>query len=434
MLNKINQKTKLQCLTSLMSILLLAGCQDMARDEFAIPADSALLGLLGPLSGADSTLGTSVERGALLAIKEINESGGVLGRQLALIRGDDQCTASNGAMTAKRLIEKGVLAVVGGACSGPAIHAIENYLNPNNIMVPFVGTTSTSPYLTGLYMPSGSTSYFRTQPSDAKQGAVLANYIKNTAGKSTVSIIAVTQNGDGSENYYGNRFRQSFVSAYQTAGGTIINTIEYKKGTTDFTAAQINTLYASNPQGIVLISYPLEAAGISKAIGTNKPGSTTPLFGGDASYTRTILDNGNVSVLEGITGTSPAADFTSANYIAFANAYKNRTGRTAPENAENGYDAVYSIAYAAIKGNALTSEAIKSNLISVTGGATGTGTVINVGEFAKGVQTLSQNTAINYEGASGSLNFDSNGDPSVGYYIIWKVVNGQIVTIGTAAQ
>jgi len=109
-------------------VSLLAGCAGSSSDDI-------LIGVLVPTSGTEAYYGTDMMQSYQLAISEINESGGILGRQLALYQADDGCDATMSSSAASRIVAEGVDFVVGGYCSGATIPALQQFYDANLIML-----------------------------------------------------------------------------------------------------------------------------------------------------------------------------------------------------------------------------------------------------------------------------------------------------------
>ncbi|MCK5168265.1 MAG: hypothetical protein KAQ75_00190, partial [Bacteroidales bacterium] len=142
-----------------------------------------------------------------------------------------------------------------------------------------------------------------------------------------------------------------------------------------------------------------------------------------------LIANGQPNVVETILGISSSIT-TSSNYITFKNNYFQKFDFEPVTYAEHAYDALYSIVYAMLKAQSVLPDDIKQNLRMVTG-STGLGSesvIINVNEYENAKVLLLSGIDINYEGASGTINFDENGDPE-SKFVIWGIRNGEYTEI-----
>lgn len=225
---------KKKVLASVLGALIAASAQ---AQEIKL---GILLGFTGPLE----SITPHMARGAELAIKEVNDAGGVLGgRKVSVVRGDSTCTdASAATASATRLVtvEK-VAAIIGGDCSGVTGAVLQNVARPNGVVM--ISPSATSPALTTA--PDDGL-FFRTAPSDARQGEVMAQVILSRGIKS----VAVTF----TNNDYGKGLSNSFVNAFKAAGGKITTTAAHEDGKADY-SAEVGALAAAGGQALVVAGY-----------------------------------------------------------------------------------------------------------------------------------------------------------------------------------
>ena len=129
-----------------------------------------LIGVAGPMTGKDAWFGAQMERGAEVAVADLNAAGGVLGQQVELITVDDFCDPEQAVAAAKKLVSEGVIFVVGHYCSHSSIPASEIYEAAGVLMI---SPASTNPMLTEL----GRANVFRVNYRDDAAGIVVGNYL-----------------------------------------------------------------------------------------------------------------------------------------------------------------------------------------------------------------------------------------------------------------
>jgi branched-chain amino acid transport system substrate-binding protein len=150
-----------------------------------------LIGMAGPLTGSQAWEGEQLQRGAELAVADINAAGGVLGQQVQLIEADDFCDAEQAVAAAKKLVSDGVTVVVGHFCSHAAIAASEVYAAAGVLMITPV---STLPKLTEL----GHANVFRLNFRADAAGVMAGNYLADHwAGKKIAILHDNTAYGKG---------------------------------------------------------------------------------------------------------------------------------------------------------------------------------------------------------------------------------------------
>jgi branched-chain amino acid transport system substrate-binding protein len=141
-----------------------------------------LIGLAGPITGKEAWLGEQDERGAALAVADVNAAGGVLGEQVRLITADDSCDPEQAVAAARKLVSDGVIFVVGHHCSGASIPASEIYAAARVLMM---STASSNPMLTEL----GRANVFRLENRDDAVSNLCANYLADHWSGKKIAIL-----------------------------------------------------------------------------------------------------------------------------------------------------------------------------------------------------------------------------------------------------
>lgn len=161
-------------------------------------ADEISIAVAGPMTGELAAFGEQLRRGSEMAVKDINAAGGVLGKQLKLEVGDDQCDPKQAVQVANDLVKKGVVFVAGHYCSGSSIPASAVYAEEGILqMTP----ASTNPAFTEDPAAKGITTIFRTCGRDDKQGSFAGPWIAKTyAGKNVAVLDDRSAYGQGLAN------------------------------------------------------------------------------------------------------------------------------------------------------------------------------------------------------------------------------------------
>ena len=141
-----------------------------------------LIGMAGPMTGKHAWFGEQLERGAALAVADLNAAGGVLGQQVELITADDFCDPEQAVAAARKLVSDGVIFVVGHYCSGASIPASEIYEAAGVLMI---SPTSSNPMLTEL----GRANVFRVMHRDDAVGIVIGNYLADHWPDQKIAIL-----------------------------------------------------------------------------------------------------------------------------------------------------------------------------------------------------------------------------------------------------
>ena len=223
--------------------LVAAACSAALLASTAAMAD-VKIGFLGGFTGPIESLTPPIEAGAKLAADHVNGQGGLLGGENMMIAsGDTTCAdATAAANAADRLVNaESVTAIVGALCSGATISAANNAGIPGNVVM--VSPASTSPALTGL---SDNDLVFRTAPSDAYQGEVLARLIRSK-GINDIAISYVN-------NDYGKGFADALAAAFEGEGGVVAANEAHEDGKADY-RAEIGSLESSGATTLVVLAY-----------------------------------------------------------------------------------------------------------------------------------------------------------------------------------
>jgi branched-chain amino acid transport system substrate-binding protein len=257
------------------------GCKKTA-EETAADGKVIKVGEFASLTGKEAAFGQSSHKGTLLAVDDINASGGVLGKNINLVYEDNQSKPGESATIVRKLISRDkVVAVLGEVASGRSLEAAP-ICQDNKI--PMISPSSTNPKVTavGDYI-------FRVCFTDPFQGKLLANFAKNSLKANRVAMLT-----DVAAPYsvgLAGFFREPFTAN----GGTLVAEQKFSSGDKDF-KAQLTAIKAANPEAIFVPGYYTEAALITQQ--ARQLGITVPLFGGDGWEAPELLQIGG-SAMEG---------------------------------------------------------------------------------------------------------------------------------------
>lgn len=390
----------------------LAGCT-LLPTTGSLRADTFRIGALAPASGTNAEKGDSVYNGVRLAVAQANALGGILGKRVELVTGDDQSSKTVAPNVASNLIAKGVLGIVGNVQSSLTQEVLLKQTKPNGVVL--VSPASTSPAFSDPAQIDHGGWFFRTIPTDALQGKALSSkakalsyqklavlHVGNTYGKGLAEVLKQDFDGSG---------REAVLVSYPESSQPLATYTTYLDAALD-----------AAPDAVVLIGYPGEGSVVMKdwLVGGRLPGVKW-LFS-EALKAQSFVENvSDPTKLEDAVGTAPYLGGTS--YDRFVDAYTARFGAAPTLYAANAYDAALLILLAAEQGKEASRQAIKENLRSISDG---TGEVILAGELAKGLEAVRAGRKINYEGASGPVDLDARGDVVSGTYVVWTIKGGTI--------
>ncbi|MBE0488651.1 MAG: ABC transporter substrate-binding protein [Halomonas sp.] len=364
------------------------------------------VGFLGGFTGGIESLTPSIFDGAQLAVQQVNDQGGILGGQtLVMPSGDTTCgDASAASNAADRMVNtENVTAIVGALCTGATIAAANNAGIPGGVVM--VSPASTAPAVSEL---DDNDLVFRTVPSDAFQGEMLAKLVLDKG----IDFVAVTY----VNNDYGRGLSEAFGEAFEAGGGTVAENLAHEDNRADY-RSELGSLSASGADTLVVLAY-ADTSGQTVLRQAYEAGTFTQYVGADGMVGDSLVEAIGADVLEGMIATRPGSPDLPGTDI-FIEAAEAAGIDPSAVFAAQAYDAAFLVALAIEQNGSAEREGLSAALRSV---ASAPGEIILPGEWEKAVELIAAGTEINYEGASGTHEFDENGDvPGV---VVEMVVEG----------
>jgi len=364
-----------------------------------------ILGFTGPIE----SLTPSMADGAELAMKEVTESGLLLdAATVTPVRADSTCIDAGAATAAaERLITSdGVKGIMGADCSGVTGAILENVALANGVVM--ISPSATSP---GLSHTDNSDNglFFRTAPSDARQGVVMTEVLIEEG----ITEVAVTY----TNNDYGKGLADSFQAAFEAAGGTVTLNAAHEDGKADY-SAEIGALAAAGGQRLVVAGY-VDQGGSGIVRAALDSGAFDTFHFPDGMIGQALQDNFGDEI-EGSTGQHPGTDSPGA--ARFTEMVGDAFDATSPFTPES-YDAAALIMLAMQAANSMEPGDYKDHVMDV---ANAPGEQIFPGELAKALQILRDGGEIDYVGAT-AVELIGPGE-SAGNYRQIVIEGGEITT------
>ncbi len=336
-----------------------------------------ILGFTGPLESITPDMGA----GAELAIAEVNEAGSLLGgATVTAVRGDSTCIDA-GAATAvaeRQVTGDGVKGIIGGDCSGVTGAMLQNVAIPNGIVM--ISPSATSP---ALSTAEDNGLFFRTAPSDARQGQVIADIMTEQG----VSEVAVTY----TNNDYGKGLADAFQASFEAAGGKVTINAAHEDQKADY-SAEVGALAAAGGERLVVAGY-VDGGGSGIVRSALDSGAFEVFHFPDGMVSAKLVENFGAEI-DGSTGAVPGTDSPGSQmYVDLAGDAFNPTGPFSPES----YDAAALIMLAMQAAGSSDPAAYKEKVMDV---ANAPGEQIFPGELAKALEILAGGGDIDYVGAS----------------------------------
>ncbi|RMH48070.1 MAG: ABC transporter substrate-binding protein [Alphaproteobacteria bacterium] len=372
--------------------ILLAGAAVLATATAGTA--EVKLGSLGGVTGPIAEIVALLMEGRELAARHVNEQGGLFadGQQLTLVVGDSACDPKAAVDAATKLVNVDqVVAIVGPNCSGATLAAAQSVTIPAGVVI--LSESATSPAITAL---DDKDLVFRAAPSDAYQGIALANYILGQG----VKTVALTNANDD----YNAGLAAEFAKAFEAAGGKIAAHQVHEPNKANY-RAEVATLGGAKADALVVFAY-YGSSGIAIIRNALETGAYSKFFGADGMVNDELVNQLGVDALKDAAFTTPGADDSTGAFKAYMELAKDLKQPLGPY-VPNAYDATFLLALAIEKAGSADRSKIAAALREV---ATPPGEVILPGEWAKAKALIAEGKDINYEGATGSLDFDAAGD------------------------
>ncbi len=375
----------------------------LATSSFAEIKMGIILGFTGPIE----SLTPAMRDSAKMAFEEASKSGSLLGGEtITVVEGDSTCVDSAAAQAAaEKLVADGVAAIMGADCSGVTGAIATNVAVPNGVVM--ISPSATSPGLTDL---DDNGFFFRTAPSDARGGQILADITKDRKVKS----VAITY----TNNDYGKGLADVYKAAVEAHGIKVTTVAAHEDGKADY-SAEVSTLAAAGGDAVAVIGY-LDQGGKGIIQGSLDSGAFDKFILSDGMIGDSLTDafgkslNKSFGSLPGSTGKGAGvfAKVASAGGIDSSGPY---TGES--------YDAAALIVLAMQAGGSADRASIAKNVMAV---ANGPGKKIYPGELKKALDLLAKGKAVDYEGATG-VNFTDVGE-AFGSFLEKEVKGGKFKT------
>ncbi|MDB0005699.1 ABC transporter substrate-binding protein [Ilumatobacteraceae bacterium] len=374
--------------------LVAAACggDDAAEPAADGAADGILrLGGILPETGNLAFLGPPEFAGVELAVKEINEAGGVLGKPVEWLPGDSGDNGDVANATVDRLLAENVDGFIGAASSGVSLTVIDKITKAGKI---HFSPANTSPTFTD-YADNGL--YFRTAPSDVVQGAALADLMIGDGAQTAAFLVL--------NDAYGTGLLEYTKAPYEAAGGTVAYEVVYDPQAENFDA-EVSAAVAADADAIVIIGFDESTKILTGLIEAGAGPADKLIYGSDGNMGNALAEGfDDPSVIEGMRGTVPGVD------IEQQTDFINRLLAVDPDLTDfaysgESYDAVMAIALAALVAGSDDGVAVGAKINDVTRGGT------KCTSFAECADLIAAGTDIDFDGVSGPLEFIDAGEPS----------------------
>jgi branched-chain amino acid transport system substrate-binding protein len=344
-------------------------------------------GVLSCFTGRLASLGQAMLQGSQVAVSEINSAGGVLGRKLQMVTGDTSCDVADGVTAVNQMLTKNISGVIGPETQ--EINGVEPILDANHVVDEFQGGDTARDHQTDPF-------FFRDSPSDSQLGVAMALYGHLQHYTKAVML------------FYSDPAAQTFLKPVSTTftklGGTILSSVTVTPDQTSY-LSQVRAVIALHPQVIFTQEDPPTAAVLFREFkqlgGGNIPWIGTDVTSG-SDFLKAIGYPTAHSVLTSVYGTSVTGAANTAFITLFNKLFPSQKAAGPLANANYAYDSVISLALANDYAKSTDGTTVAHDMTKVTNPP---GTACYT--YASCQSLIKAGTKINYEGASGSLDYNS---------------------------
>ena len=361
------------------------------------------IGSVLPSSGDLAVLGEPMNEAVAMAVEDINAAGGVFDQDVTLDARDSGTNEQVASDAVDALLSSDADAIIGPASSRVSLSVIDKITG--------AGVTQCSPSNTGLdfttYEDGGY--YFRTSPPDNLQARVMADELIIPDGHETIGIIALADS-------YGQGFASSLQEQLEDAGVEVVVSQAYDPNGTNFDS-DVQALVDADADAYVVWGFPDTGAIIlSGMVEAGIGPADKPVYTGDGLQSSSLgeaVDPNNPGILAGMKGTAPSAAPPDGE-PTFGDRFAEFAPGVDTIFSAHAYDCAIILALAAISADSDASSDIAANMQSVTKDGE------KCAVFAECKELLEAGEDIDYDGASGGLDFVNAGEPGAGAYDIWE--------------
>jgi branched-chain amino acid transport system substrate-binding protein len=379
------------------------GGDDTATPEQSMGAYE--IGMVNSLTGSLSAFGARNERGMELALESVNEVG-IGGRELDIIVEDSESQAQAGVSAAQKLVNQDqVPFVIGAVGSGVSLAIYESVIQSTDVVQ--LSQNSTSPDLTDF------PGLLRMSPTGRTQSTALADIISED-GYDSVAVAWVN-------NDYGQGLRDAFVESWD---GDVAYDSPHDQGQSSYSST-VSEMANSGADAWLFITYQPEFTAMAQEAFSN--GYEAQYYGADSVQGSDVLADTPEGSLEGMKIVTPSAAVEEENYQNFASRFEEAYDQTPSSWAAFAYDCVVTAALSIATADEFTGAALQDTVREVTRPEGE-----QVTTYAEAIEVLGEDGSasdIDYQGVSGPIDFDENGDP-VGFLQIFTVQDHEYESTG----
>jgi branched-chain amino acid transport system substrate-binding protein len=366
------------------------------------------IGTLCPLTGAGGAYGPDMQKAIVSVAERINKGGGIHGRPIQLFHEDSQTNPEAAVRAARKLIDVNkVVALMSTFASAVTLAVKPLAVEAKVFYISVSGADAVTEGNHGGYIA-------RTQPNTKLQGQVYAKWVVSRKEWKRVALMTL-------QTPFAVPFGDNFTATVKSAGLTVTDSLIYEDKKASY-RSEITRVLATNPELIMLLGYTPDSVVMVKEL--FRAGYKGAVLGPAFAINAKFVEGAGAEVAEGVWAIDPAPSFDSPAYKQFAAAVPQADKNPyAPQSWD--HMTLVGLALAAHRGDA-SGTAIKDTLRTISNPP---GTAVT--SYEDGARLLAEGKKINYEGASGSCDFDAIGDILSRPFGAYQVRKGKIEQVAT---
>jgi branched-chain amino acid transport system substrate-binding protein len=361
------------------------------------------VGTLCPLTGAGGAYGPDMQKAIVAVAERINKGGGIHGRPIQLFHEDSQTNPEAAVRAARKLIDVNkVVALMSTFASAVTLAVKPLAIEAKVFYISVSGADAVTEGNHGGYIA-------RTQPNTRLQGQVYGKWVVSRKEWKRVALMAL-------QTPFAVPFGDNFSAAVKAAGVTITDSLIYEDKKASY-RSEITRVLATNPELIMLLGYTPDSVVMAKELyrAAYKGALLGPAFAINAKF----VEGASPEVAEGVWAIDPAPSFDSPAYKQFAAAVPQADKNPyAPQS----WDHMTLVGLALAAGHGEPSGTLVKDTLRAISNPPGA----TVTSYEEGSRVLAEGKKINYEGASGSCDFDAIGDILSRPFGVYQVRKGKI--------
>ncbi len=346
------KKCVMTALTVVSVAAILTGCGSSGSSSSSGNSDVIKIGANLAMTGNSASYGISGKNGVELAVKEINDAGGLLGKKVEVVYGDNRSEATEAVNAMQKLLDEEAQFIVGPETSSCALACVAT---ADQEKIPMISSFGTNPAITVNPDTNQTRPYvFRGAFIDTFQGKVMADFVAKELNAKTAAVYV-----DNSSDY-SKGLQKFFIEGFENGGGSIVAAEAYLQKDTDFKAA-LTKIKAANPDVIFVPGYYQEVGMIIKQ--AREMGITAPIVGGDGWDSAKLAEiAGAANLVDCYFGNHYSSDDTSEVVQNFVANYQKMFNLRPDSPAALSYDSVMILAQAIKNANSDDKDKVREAL------------------------------------------------------------------------